>query len=78
MLLDSGVRRGSDIVKAVALGARAVMVGRAFIYGLAAGGESGVSQALNLLRDEMANTMQLLGCPSVEALDKTWLSPRRL
>jgi isopentenyl diphosphate isomerase/L-lactate dehydrogenase-like FMN-dependent dehydrogenase len=73
VLLDSGVRRGSDVIKAVALGARAVMIGRAFVYGLAAGGEQGVDDVLTMLRDEIRTEMQLLGCDSVAKLDRTWL-----
>lgn len=76
VLLDSGVRRGTDVMKAVALGARAVMIGRAFVYGLAAGGEPGVDAVLELLREEMRNSMQLLGCDAVGALDTSWLAPR--
>jgi isopentenyl diphosphate isomerase/L-lactate dehydrogenase-like FMN-dependent dehydrogenase len=73
VLLDSGVRRGSDIIKAVALGARAVMAGRAYIWGLAIQGEPGVAKALQLLQTELANAMQLLGCPAVSSLNPSWL-----
>ncbi len=62
LLVDGGFRRGSDVLKAVALGAHAVMIGRATLYGLAAGGEAGVAHALSLLRAEMERTMTLLGC----------------
>ena len=78
VLLDSGVRRGSDVIKAVALGARAVMAGRAFIYGLAVGGEHGVDQVLTLLRDELRNSLQLLGCDAVSSLDPSWIDERSL
>jgi len=73
VLLDSGVRRGSDVVKAVALGADAVLVGRAPLYGLAAAGEAGVSRALELLRAETARTMAMLGARSVAELDAALL-----
>jgi isopentenyl diphosphate isomerase/L-lactate dehydrogenase-like FMN-dependent dehydrogenase len=73
VLLDGGVRRGGDVVKALALGASAVLIGRAYLYGLAAGGEAGVARILKLLQTEMARTMALLGCPSVSALDRGWL-----
>ena len=73
VLLDSGVRRGGDVVKAVALGADAVLIGRAYLYGLAAGGQPGVARVLELLRSEMARTMALMGCPSVSALDRGWV-----
>jgi L-lactate dehydrogenase (cytochrome) len=74
VLLDSGARRGSDVVRALAVGARAVMFGRAYVYGLGAGGEAGVDTVLRLLRDDLRNTMQLLGCDSVRTLDRGWLA----
>jgi 4-hydroxymandelate oxidase len=64
VLLDGGIRRGSDVVKALALGARAVLAGRAVLWGLAVDGEEGVRQVLELLRAEIENTLQLLGCVS--------------
>ena len=68
ILVDGGFRRGSDVLKAVALGADAVMLGRAALYGLAAGGQAGVSHALGLLRAEMDRVMLLLGCGSIAEL----------
>ncbi len=65
VLMDGGVRRGGDIVKAICLGARAVLVGRAYAYGLAAAGEAGVSRAIEILRADLERTMKLLGCGSV-------------
>jgi len=62
--LDGGVRRGSDVVMALALGARAVLVGRPALYGLAFGGDTGVRQVLEILRDETENALALLGCRS--------------
>jgi isopentenyl diphosphate isomerase/L-lactate dehydrogenase-like FMN-dependent dehydrogenase len=66
ILLDGGVRRGTDVVKALALGARAVLLGRPIIWGLAVGGEEGVRRVLNLLRDEVVLALALLGCRSPE------------
>jgi L-lactate dehydrogenase (cytochrome) len=74
VLMDGGIRRGSDIVKALCLGARAVLCGRAYAYGLAAAGEAGVSRALEILRADLERTLKLLGCPSVAALDRTYLN----
>jgi L-lactate dehydrogenase (cytochrome) len=69
VLMDGGIRRGSDIVKAICLGARAVLVGRAYVYGLAAAGEAGVARAIEILRSDVERTLKLLGCPSIAALD---------
>ncbi|MFC5952674.1 alpha-hydroxy acid oxidase [Pseudonocardia lutea] len=73
VLLDSGIRRGSDVLKALALGARAVLVGRLPAWGLAAAGTAGVERVLENLRTEMVRTMRLLGCPAVADLDPSWL-----
>lgn len=73
VLMDGGVRRGSDIAKALCLGARAVMIGRAYAYGLAAAGEAGVARALRILKNDLDLTLTLLGCPSVHQLDATYL-----
>jgi L-lactate dehydrogenase (cytochrome) len=69
VILDGGVRRGTHILKALALGARACSAGRPHLYGLGAGGEVGVHQALKILKTELARDMALLGCPSVRAID---------
>jgi len=73
VLMDSGIRRGSDIVKAICLGARTVLCGRAYAYGLAAGGEAGVTRSLDLLRTDLERCLKLLGCPSVNRLDKSYV-----
>src|SRR6185295_311 len=72
VLLDGGIRRGSDVVKALCLGARAVLVGRAYAYGLGAGGEAGVARAIEILRSDIVRTMKLLGCDSVRELDRSF------
>jgi L-lactate dehydrogenase (cytochrome) len=71
VLMDGGVRRGSDIVKAVCLGARAVLCGRAYAYGLSAAGQAGVVRALEILRADMERTLKLIGCTSIAALDRS-------
>jgi L-lactate dehydrogenase (cytochrome) len=71
--MDGGVRRGGDIVKALCLGARAVLCGRAYAYGLAAAGEAGVARALEILRADVERTLRLLGCASVSALDRSYV-----
>jgi L-lactate dehydrogenase (cytochrome) len=71
VLLDGGVRRGADVVRALALGARAVMVGRPYLYGLAAGGPAGVRRALEILAGEVDHALALTGVPRVGDLDRT-------
>jgi isopentenyl diphosphate isomerase/L-lactate dehydrogenase-like FMN-dependent dehydrogenase len=73
VLMDGGVRRGTDIVKALCLGARAVLCGRAYAYGLSAAGQAGVTRALEILRADVERTLRLLGCPSVAALDRSYI-----
>jgi isopentenyl diphosphate isomerase/L-lactate dehydrogenase-like FMN-dependent dehydrogenase len=77
VLLDGGIRRGGDIVKAVCLGARAVMAGRAYAYGLGAAGGAGVSRAIEILRADLVRTLKLLGCASVAQLDETYVDVPR-
>lgn len=76
VLLDGGVRSGADVIAAVGLGARAVLVGRAYLYGLMAGGERGVERALSILRADAVRTMQLLGARSVSDLDTSMVTLR--
>ena len=73
IIVDSGFRRGSDVVKAIALGAKAVMVGRAPLYGLAAGGEAGVARALQLLQEETHRVLGQIGCNSFAELGPEFL-----
>ncbi len=68
IILDGGIRRGTDVIKALSLGARAVMIGRAYLFGLGAGGEAGVNRALELLTGEIRRNLMLVGCPSVKQL----------
>jgi len=74
VLMDGGIRRGADIAKALCLGAKAVLIGRAYAYGMAAAGQPGVTRALQILRDDFERTLRLLGCPSANALDSTYIS----
>ncbi len=69
--VDGGVRRGADVLKALALGARAALVGRPCLWGLAAGGEKGVARVLAMLRHELTIAMALCGCPSVPSIDRS-------
>jgi len=73
VLMDGGIRRGSDIVKAICLGARAVLIGRAYAYGLGAAGEAGVARAIEILRADLQRTLALLGCESIAALDRSYV-----
>lgn len=73
VLMDGGIRRGSDIVKAICLGARTVLIGRAYAYGLAAAGQPGVVRALDILRSDVERTLRLLGCASVAELNPSYL-----
>jgi L-lactate dehydrogenase (cytochrome) len=77
VLMDGGVRRGGDIVKALCLGARAVLIGRAYAFGLAAAGQAGVTRALEILRSDVERTLRLLGCPSVSAVDRSYVETPR-
>jgi L-lactate dehydrogenase (cytochrome) len=74
VLVDGGVRRGGDVAKAVALGARAVLVGRAYAYGLAAAGGAGVDRAIEILRTELVRTLKLLGCEAAAELDRSYIN----
>ena len=73
VMMDSGIRRGSDVVKALCLGARAVLIGRAWVYGMAAQGETGIDRALSFIREEIRRTMTLLGAKSIGNLDASYL-----
>ena len=73
VLMDGGIRRGGDIVKAICLGARAVLIGRAYAYGLAAAGEAGITRAIQILTADVERTLRLLGCSSIRELDRSYV-----
>jgi L-lactate dehydrogenase (cytochrome) len=71
VILDGGIRRGVHVLKALACGAKACSIGRPYLYGLGAGGEAGVTRALEILRSELVRAMKLCGCTNLEAIDDT-------
>ncbi|HEV3483648.1 MAG TPA: alpha-hydroxy acid oxidase [Candidatus Acidoferrales bacterium] len=73
VLMDGGIRRGSDIAKAICMGARAVLVGRAYAYGLGAAGEAGVARVIAILRADLQRTLALLGCESISELNRSYV-----
>jgi 4-hydroxymandelate oxidase len=75
VLVDGGVRRGTDVLKALALGAKAVLVGRPVLWGLAVGGESGVVEVFDILRDELDRSLALLGCADVADVTRDLVAP---
>jgi L-lactate dehydrogenase (cytochrome) len=77
VLMDGGIRRGGDVVKALCLGARAVLIGRAYAWGLGAAGGPGVARAIEILRTDIVRTMRLLGCASIAALDRSYVDAPR-
>jgi isopentenyl diphosphate isomerase/L-lactate dehydrogenase-like FMN-dependent dehydrogenase len=77
VLMDGGVRRGGDIIKAICMGARAVLVGRAYAYGMAAAGTPGVHRAVAILRADLERTMKLLGCSLISELDPSYIDVPR-
>src|SRR5207302_988214 len=77
VLVDGGIRRGTDVVKALALGARAVLAGRAPLWGLAVDGEAGARRVLELLRDEIELALQLVGCRTPDGLGPAHVQARR-
>ena len=76
VLMDGGIRRGADIVKAMALGAKAVMLGRGYAYGMAAAGEKGIDRALEIFQADLMRTLRLLGCKSVAELNSSYIQRR--
>jgi lactate 2-monooxygenase len=76
VLMDSGIRRGADVIKALALGADAVLLGRPYVYGLAVAGQAGVERVIRNLMAEIDLTLALIGGHDINALDRSWISPR--
>jgi L-lactate dehydrogenase (cytochrome) len=74
VMMDGGIRRGSDIVKAICLGARAVLIGRAYAYGMAAAGYAGIERAISILHTDLERTLRLLGCQTVSSLNPTYVT----
>lgn len=75
VLVDGGIRRGTDVLKAIALGANAVLIGRPYVYGLAADGEAGVTRVISILQREFQSAMALTGRPSIASIDRSVLWP---
>ena len=75
VLLDGGIRRGADVIKALCLGATAVCIGRPYVYGMAARGSAGAEHVINIFRDEISRALTLMGVRSVKDLDRSWLLP---
>ena len=76
LILDGGIRRGTHMLKAMALGANAVSIGKAYLYGLAAGGQKGVELVLQILKDELERDMALMGCNTIKELSKEYVKHR--
>jgi len=77
VLIDGGFRRGTDVFKALALGARAICIGRPYLYGLAAFGQAGVERSLSILDSELRRIMQLAGTTSLSAITRDYLTRGR-
>jgi L-lactate dehydrogenase (cytochrome) len=76
VLFDGGIRRGADVVRAMAMGAKACLLGRGYAYGMAAAGDAGVDRAVEIFRADIIRTLKLLGCPSIAALDSSYIATR--
>jgi L-lactate dehydrogenase (cytochrome) len=76
VIFDGGIRRGADVVKAMAMGAKAVILGRGYAYGMAAAGDAGIERALQIFEADIVRTLKLLGCPSIAQLDSSYIALR--
>ena len=76
VIFDGGIRRGADVVKAIAMGAKAVLLGRGYAYGMAAAGDAGIERALEIFRADIVRTLKLLGCASISQLDPSYIALR--
>ncbi|HVV27410.1 MAG TPA: alpha-hydroxy acid oxidase [Rhizomicrobium sp.] len=76
VLFDGGIRRGADVVRAMCLGAKAVLLGRGYAYGLAAAGDAGIERAVEIFKADIVRTLKLLGCPAISALDSSYVALR--
>jgi L-lactate dehydrogenase (cytochrome) len=76
VLFDGGIRRGADVVRAMSLGARAVLLGRGYAYGMAAAGDAGIERAIEIFRADIIRTLKLLGCPSISQVDSSYVALR--
>jgi len=76
VIFDGGIRRGSDVVKAIGLGAKAVLLGRGYAYGMAAAGDAGIERAIEIFRADIIRTLKLLGCSSIAQVDSNYVATR--
>jgi L-lactate dehydrogenase (cytochrome) len=76
VLFDGGIRRGADVVRAMGLGAKAVLLGRGYAYGMAAAGDAGIERAIEIFRADIIRTLKLLGCPSISQVDSSYVALR--
>jgi L-lactate dehydrogenase (cytochrome) len=76
VIFDGGIRRGSDVVKAIGLGAKAVLLGRGYAYGMAAAGDAGIERAIEIFRADIIRTLKLLGCSSISQVDSSYVTLR--
>ncbi|HJS45516.1 MAG TPA: alpha-hydroxy acid oxidase, partial [Rhizomicrobium sp.] len=76
VLFDGGIRRGADVVRAIGLGAKAVLLGRGYAYGLAAAGDAGIERAIEIFRADIIRTLKLLGCASISQVDSSYVTVR--